>query len=484
MTNLCEDHAGTLSGDPLESAGGPRLDTLLIAMGTGVPTAGRISSVIGIPPLGMAYLAAVLRNQGLSVRIADLNVPGWTRARLKRCIELDRPRIVGLSCMTESYRNAVRLGAWIRRESPGTWVVAGGPHVSFLDAESLRTGAFHIVVRGEGELTAAELFPLLARGGSPAPAIRGTSYIDGGGVVKAASRPLIADLDSLPWPARDLLPLDRYGSPGAVLTGRGCPGRCLFCSASAMAGGRYRPRNEDAVMDEIRYLHSLAIDEIVFLDDTLTGDRGRLERLLDRIGSSGLRFGWTCESRIEAVDADLLERMARLGCHGIQYGIESGSDESQARVGKGRNEAGVEGILQATHRAGITPVCTFILGLPWEDASAINGTIDFGLKIQERYLASVGFGLLVCYPGTPFWKRPGEFGLRRRVKDFDQYAMHLATVETMHLTLDDLQRMQFEGTIRQIRSLPPVLAELNANGRDLTGELTKSMALGGTTDVR
>ncbi len=460
------------------SADGRRLDALLIAMGTGVATAGRISSAIGLPPLGAAYLAAVLRREGLTVRIADLNVPGWTRDRMKRCLELERPRIVGLSCMTESYRNAVRLGSWIRRVNPDTWIVAGGPHVSFMDEESLHTGAFHIVVRGEGERTASELFPLLARGGMPDPGIRGISYMNGGRVVKAPSRGLIADLDSIPWPARDLLPLDRYGTPGAVLTGRGCPGRCLFCSASAMAGGRYRPRHEDAVINEIRYLSELGMEEIVFLDDTLTGDRERLERLLDRFDRSGLRFGWTCESRIEAVEPALLERMARLGCHGIQYGIESSSAESQERVGKGRNEAGVEGILQATNRAGITPVCTFILGLPWEDASAVNRTIEFGLQIQERHLATVGFGVLVCYPGTPFWKRPGEYGLRRRVRDYDQYAMHLATVETRHLGPHALQRLQFEGTIRQVRSMPPALVELNAGRVDLSGAVMKSMALG------
>ncbi len=476
-----------IPGAPASGPGGAgdarRLDALLIAMGTGVATAGRISSAIGLPPLGAAYLASVLRREGLTVRIADLNVPGWTRDRLKRCLELERPRIVGLSCMTESYRNAVRLGSWIRKTSPDTWVVAGGPHVSFLDEESLHTGAFQIVVRGEGEETVSELLPLLARGGVPNQGIRGISYMDGGRVVKAPSRGLIADLDTIPWPARDLLPLDRYGTPGALLTGRGCPGRCLFCSASAMAGGRYRPRHEDAVMDEIRYLSELGMEEIAFLDDTLTGDRERLERLLDRLDRSGLRFGWTCESRIEAVEPALLERMARLGCHGIQYGIESGSAGSQERVGKGRNEAGVEGILQATNRAGITPVCTFILGLPWEDASAVNRTIEFGLQIQERYLATVGFGVLVCYPGTPFWKRPGEYGLRRRVKDYDKYAMHLATVETRHLGLHTLQRLQFEATTRQVRSMPRALIELNAGVEDLSGEIRKSMALVGASEA-
>jgi len=104
----------------------PRLDVLLIALGSPHPVAARMAAAAGIPPLGLAYLGAVLRRRGLRVRIADLNVPGWTAERLSRCLHLQRPPVVGLSCMTESYRNAVRLGAWIRRVHPGPGSWQGG----------------------------------------------------------------------------------------------------------------------------------------------------------------------------------------------------------------------------------------------------------------------------------------------------------------------------------------------------------------------
>ena len=438
-----------------------RLDALLIAVGSPHPTAARAGAVAGIPPLGIAYVASVLRRAGLSIRIADLNVPGWTRRRMERCLRLQRPAVVGLSASTESYRNALRLAGWIRTIDPAARIVAGGPHVTFEDAAALRTGVVDVVVRGEGEQTAAELFPRLAAGEAPGEGIAGISYRGPEGIVRAAPRARIADLDTIPFPARDLLPLERYGSPGAVLTGRGCPGNCPFCSASAMSGGRRRVRDPRAVLDEIVSLRRSGIDEITFLDDTLTGDRGRLDTLLDGIERSRVRIGWTCESRIESVDPALLRRMGRLGCHGIQFGIESASERSQSLLGKRAVGARIDRVLEATRRAGITPVCTFILGLPWEDADAVGATIDLGLSIQRRYLARVGFGLLVCFPGTRFYSRGSRLGLRRRTGDFDRYTMHIPTCSTRHLDLDALRSLHFEAVLAQIRETPRALIELS-----------------------
>ncbi len=486
------------------------LDVLLVAVGSPHPAAARLASRSGIPPLGIAYLAAVLRQRGIRVRIADLNVPGWTRERFKRCLELQRPKVVGLSCMTESYRNAIRLASWVRVTKPGIRLVAGGPHVTFEDAAALRTGVFDVVARGEGEHTCRELMPLLLEAGAGPVAsiagirsVRGISFLErsgsavgatrteGGGrsrrsarpdrtivdrpedarVVRTEDRSFESDLDQFPWPTRDLLPMERYGSPGSLLTGRGCPGRCLFCAAAAMAGGRRRCRRPEAVIEEIAFLRASRISEIVFLDDTLTGDRQHLEDLLDGLERRRFRITWTCESRIEAMDPSLLRRMARLGCHGIQYGIESGSADSQRLLGKGASR-GYRGILEATHRAGITPVCSMILGLPWEDEAAVRTTIETGLEIQREFLARVGFGVLVCFPGTPFWRRASRFGLRRRTGDFDQYTMHTPTCETRHLSRQEMRRLQFEATVRQIREMPRELIALSRFGLPVGAEGT------------
>jgi anaerobic magnesium-protoporphyrin IX monomethyl ester cyclase len=439
-----------------------RLDALLIAVGSPHPMANRVAALAGIPPLGIAYLGGTLRKRGLAVRLIDLNVPGWSRDRLRHMIESERPKIVGLSCATESYRNAIRLGSWLRSVDREIRIVVGGPHVTFEDRQALRTGAFDVIVRGEGERTVEELFPRLVSGSSPDDRIRGITYRDGRGeIVRAPARPPIADLDSLPLPARDLLPLHRYGAPGAILTGRGCPGRCLFCAASAMSGGRYRVRHEESVMREMSLLRAAGIREILFVDDTLTGDRPRLERLLTLMERGKTRFEWACESRIEAVDAPLLKRMARCGCHSIQYGIESVSALTQRIVGKGAAAGGVESIIRATHRAGIMPVLSFIIGLPWEDDRAIRETISFAVRLQREYLARIGFGILVCYPGTPFWKRGEKWGIRRVVRDFDDYCMFVPTCETPHLDLEAQRSLYYQANLEQIRSVPRELFELS-----------------------
>lgn len=444
---------------------GTPLDALLIAVGSPHPIPVRLAGAAGIPPLGIAYLGAVLRREGIRTGLIDLNLPGWSRDRLGRLIELRRPRIIGISCTTESFRNAIRLGRWLRQRDPSITIVAGGPHVSFEDAPALRSGAFDIVVRGEGELTACELFPRILAGVTPETSIDGISYLGSGmRVVRTRRRRPIADLDLLPFPARDLLPLERYGFPGALLTGRGCPGHCLFCSASAMSGGRYRVRTEAAVIEEIRGLLRAGISEIIFLDDTLTGDRARLDRLLSQLEKAKLRISWSCESRFDAVDPPLLRRMARLGCHSIQYGIESGSGPSRECVGKGRPDGSVEGTVRATHLAGIAPVCSFIIGLPWEDERTIRETIDFAMRLQRDLLARVGFGVLVAYPGTPFWRHPERFGVRRRTGDFDLYTMYIPTCDTPHLDRGAQRSLHFEAVLRQIRETPRELLELRHRG--------------------
>jgi len=445
----------------LVPVGGSRLDILLIAVGSPHPAAARVGRFAGIPPLGIAYLAAVLRRQKLRVRLADLNVPGWTRRRLTRCLEVERPPVVGISCTTESYRNAIRLAAMIRRHDSAIRIVVGGPHVTFLDEAALRTGHFDVVVRGEGERTVEELVPILIGGmGSIAP-IGGISFLEAGRLKRTPPRERITDLDILPWPARDLLPMERYGSPGALLTGRGCPGSCPFCSASAMSGGRYRVRSVPNVIEEIQALLGAGIDEITFLDDTLTGDRPRLERLLDRLENDAIPIRWSCESRLEAVDRPLLRRMARLGCHSIQYGIESGSEETQDRLGKGTSVGRIESALRETDSAGIAPVCSFILGLPWENEASLLRTIDFALRLQRNYLARIGFGMLVCYPGTRFWTHATALGIKRRTHDFDLYTMHCPTCDTPFIDRENLRGLYFDAVLQQIRQTPPGLIELS-----------------------
>jgi radical SAM superfamily enzyme YgiQ (UPF0313 family) len=134
---------------------------------------------------------------------------------------------------------------------------------------------------------------------------------------------------------------------------------------------------------------------------------------------------------------------------------------SRERIGKGLETGRIEGMIRATHRAGIAPVCSFIIGFPWEDEAAIRETIAFATRIQRLHLARIGFGLLVCFPGTPFWKSGARFGLRRRTGDFDAYTMYIPTCEGPGLDLDALRSLHFDAVLRQIRETPRALFELS-----------------------
>ncbi len=436
------------------------IDVALITAPSPEPLSALASRHAGTPPLGLAYLASALGQEGYRVGVVDMNLCRVTRRYLRRFLEIKRPRIVGISSLTESFPNAIRIASMVKALSDRIFVVVGGPHVSFAPREALQSGRFDYVVCGEGERTLVELAGCLLRDEKGREQSPGLYWPQGSRLRRTPPRPPGQDLDRMPLPDRRRLMLDEYPNAGAIITGRGCPNRCIFCTAGAMFGGKYRRRSPDKVVEEIEVLIDMGLRSLMFLDDTLTADLDRLDRILSLMGKKGIALPWVCESRVDIEDHSFFRRMSRAGCTGIQFGVESGSPEVLKRLGKGIHLDQVIRSVGAAHQAGINPVCSLIIGLPDDTESTVRQTVDFAVGLQREYYTQIGISVATPFPGTYLSRQAHKLGLTIEEKDYAQYNLHTPVMRTRHLSRQQIRRLHFEAMDRLRRSAPRGMSNL------------------------
>ena len=365
------------------------------------------------PPLGLGYLGAMLESQGHETTIFDLGLdPDLPLDSAIDRIAAFSPEVVGLTAMTNNYHSAQATASAIRSRLRCPTVM-GGPHAT-LFAEKVASGP-HVdyVVLGEGEQTLCELISILAEQGpcSPVEALRAVPGLvfqgADGQVVRTAARPLIEDLDALPFPARHLFELDRYplyASNGermvTLLSSRGCPYNCSYCF-KGIVGRTYRQRSTENLLAEVRQLVQVyGYRNLYFIDDLFTLDRRRLKAITTQMTAEGLDIRWQCLARVDRVTPDLLESMYRAGCREIHYGIESGNPDVLRRLGK---EITLDQVRQAvtwTAKAGIVSKGYFMLGLPGDTEETMEQTIRFACELP---LDQAMFSLTTPFPGTRLW---------------------------------------------------------------------------------
>ena len=267
-----------------------------------------------------------------------------------------------------------------------------------------------------------------------------------------AQRSFVDDLDSLPWPRHDLLPLDRYWSPFLgnytfVEAGRGCAYRCIFCRQAVMWQWKIRSRSGAALAEEALFVHGLGVDNILFHADTFTLDQRMVERLCDRLIEAGTPFRWACNAHVRTLrgGAQLLAKMKRAGCWMIALGIESGDDGILRTIRKQITAVEAEEVVRLVDAAGIEAWGYFVLGFPGETEGTMEQTIRFARRLP---LAMAKFDIAAPYPGTEFhdWAtRMGYLHVERH-EDFDQNAS--AVVE-----YPGLSRRQIKAAVRKANLL-------------------------------
>ncbi len=356
-----------------------------------------------VPPLGLAYVAAALREAGHAVEILDALALDMSWARFEAHLAERRPDVLGLSAMTpmaDVAARAARLGRPHAR-----WIVLGGPHPTATRRAVLdEIPDLDAAVSGEGERVAPALLAWWAAGGqgSPPPGVitRGHRYQE-----HEPER----DPSRLPWPARDLLPNHAYRylfatRPGfaTMITSRGCPFACTFCDKS-VGGSRWRARPAQDVVDEMEALVTqYGVGFINFYDDNFTLRRERVVEICEEILRRGLQVEWKCEGRVDGVDEALLRLMRRAGCRVVAYGVESGNPETLALLRKDISLDETRVAFAATRSAGLRSLAYIILGAPGEDAAAVRSTLRFCREIDATY---VQFSTLTAMPGTPLFQR-------------------------------------------------------------------------------
>jgi len=393
------------------------------------------------PPLGLAYVAQHLEDAGHAVRIVDLNITGLNPERVQATLRLFKPDVVGISAHTETYPNALRIARIVKERNPATPVMIGGPHASILPLEVLAEPDIDFVVVGEGERTAVELVAVIGAGGAPESiaAVRGFGHKVRGVAELTPSRPPIR-VEEIGRPARHLLSLEFYEDAFNVLAARGgCPYRCPFCSASALWGGRRRPRPVEDIMAEVDEVVSVyGAGHVFFVDDILTVNRRWFDALLDLLESYEGDVTWGCATRVDCVDEALLKRMGRVGFTGIQYGVESGAQEILDSVKGIKKEVAYDAVRWAVD-TGIGISCSFMVPFPEDTEATLAETLEFMRSLQE-----LGARLLISYttpfPGTMFAEKAEELGLRILTDDWSLYDAKHVVMETRHLSAEEIER--------------------------------------------
>lgn len=390
------------------------------------------------PPLGLGYIASVLREAGFPVSIIDVPRTGVTLAELAQQICARRPLFVGLTVMTATYPHAVELTRHIK-SLERVPVILGGPHATYRYREILEAEpAVDGIVRFEGEWSALALARALHEGTS-LERVPNLAWRANGQIVLNPGEPWVPSLDALPPPARDLLDLDHYPEigRGTIFTSRGCPYNCIFCCSRSYNGPRIRTHSLDRTLDEVKEMvHRYGIELIEFQDDFFTFDKKRLLALCQRLQSENLGIRWGCQGRIDSVDAEMLSRMAEAGCVYIYYGTESGDQEILDKMRKRIDASRFRQVVDWTHEAGIEVQTSLMVAFPWDTEESLQRSITTMRQVEPDSLA-VDF--VTPFPGSDLGDHPEAFGVRIVETDMTLFDCNHPVIETPHLSLDQMR---------------------------------------------
>ena len=431
-------------------------------------------------PQGLAYIAAVLREEGVDVEIFNQDIHHYPDSHLTEHLNKNSYDVVGVSVIAGyyQYRKLLGLSEAINKSDKRPFYILGGhgpaPEPEFFFK---KTGADAIVI-GEGEETGIELLRALSVKKSLHD-IKGIAFREDGRTVINPRRELIKDIDAIPFPAYDLFPMEVYrlirmphcSSSDFVfpmLSGRGCTFKCNFCYR--MDKG-FRPRNKDSIIEEINFLKkNYGINYIAFSDELLMNSISRTVELCEAFIKSGLNIKWDCNGRLNYAKSHVLKLMKKAGCVFINYGIEAFDDQILKNMNKGLTTRQIVKGIEATLDVGISPGFNIIFGNIGENRKTLQKGVDFLLKYddgaQMRTIRPV-----TGYPGTDLYNYAIEKGLLKDVEDFyekkhlnsDLVAVnytnmtdnefHKALLEANEILLKNYHNKKLDSLLRQTRNL-------------------------------
>lgn len=399
-------------------------------------------------PIGTLYVAASIMKAGHEVRF--LNGAFMSHAEILKEVSLFRPDIVGIYSTTFGWKKAVFTASEIRRGGFKTrpYIITGGPYPIAVQEKCLNDCPdIDAVVTGEGEITMVEIMDKLSRGKS-LEEVEGVVFRNKGEIIKNPPRPLITDVDSIPFPARDLLgdamnyippPATYKRKPVAVMiTARGCNRRCIFCfqiDKERKHGVRFR--SVENVMEEIELCIKQGYREIKFLDDTLAADYDRAMKIANEIKRRKLNFTWFASACVHQVDAPLLKAFKEAGCWAILFGAESGVQKNLNAIRKGITIEQTQKAVRAAKAAGLTVYTPFLFGIPGQTFEDGLKTIEFACKLNPDI---ANFHALTPFPGTELYDNIEKYGTMSG--DLTDYTYQGAAFVPFTMTREEIAQLR------------------------------------------
>jgi anaerobic magnesium-protoporphyrin IX monomethyl ester cyclase len=366
------------------------------------------NSIFRFPPLGLGYLAAVLRKRGVQVEVVDCTFIDQKDA-LRRII-LSHPTMVGIYSMFSLRKASIEMARHLKNHCD--LLVAGGPLPSLDPYDFLQD--FDVVIVGEGEETILSLAEATEKGQSLSQ-VKGIVYNNDGKIRTTPQRGFVKNLDSLPFPARDLFENEAYKqfykkrlgyTTTSMITSRGCPFRCDFCSRPIF-GNDFRTRSPENIVEEIDSIASMGYERVWFSDDCFTFNRQQVIKTCEIIKQKGIHLGWECLSRVDTMDQTVAKKMKEAGCIRVFFGIESGNNDVLRLMNKSITTQQATNAVRNAKREGLQVGAFFILGYPGETDQTVLDTVNYASSLKLDYLS---FTLPYPIPGTPLHERVKDNG--------------------------------------------------------------------------
>ncbi len=366
------------------------------------------------PPLGLLYLAGYLeKHTSHQVEVIDTQVEEIGYEGLAAKIRQIKPDVVGITAMTFTLLDVLKIANLAKDISSEIKVVLGGPHVYIYPSETISLPQVDFLVLGEGEVTFVELVDNIHLV-EKLKEIPGLVFKSDGQIINTGLRNFISNLDELPFPARHLVPYTKYSSLIAkrkpittMITSRGCPYKCTFCSRPHL-GKRFRAHSAKYVVGEMEECTKLGINEFLVYDDTFSVDRQRVLDICHEILAKKLDIGWDIRTRVDTIDEEMLKRLKQAHCERIHYGVEAGTEKILKVLSKGITLDQVKAAFQMTKKAGISTLAYFMIGSPTETKEDILQTIKFAKELNPDF---VHITITTPFPATAIYKRGLEQGI-------------------------------------------------------------------------
>lgn len=356
-----------------------------------------------IPPINLLSIASVLIKEGHDVKLIDALAEQKPLTEISQCI--DKYDVIIISTSTMSFSEDIGVLAEFKRINKSIITVIFGSHPTFMPEHALKFEEVDIIVRREPEYIIRDVINALETGGASWKKVGGIGYREGEKIVLNDYYPLIDNLDNLPIIDRSLLPEDiHYFNPlvkrlpyTTIMTSRGCPAKCNFCTVPVFYGQKVRSRSAESVLTELEFIQNQGYKEVWIRDETFTIFKKRNVQIFNEMLDRGLDLSWICNARVGTVDKDMMTLMKKAGCHTIKFGVESGVQQILDNIKKGINIGQTRETFKLAHEVGINTHAHIMLGCPGDTRDTIDATISF---VKEIDPTTVTFGICTPYPGT------------------------------------------------------------------------------------